>query len=106
MRCPARFYIIMGFCTFCILLALFVMLTPLLPAEELRILSPPGTEYYLRDCGGKVAVYDSPDPKAAPLAIHDIYVNLLPECDALRLKAGWRVLGDTALQRTLEDLGL
>ncbi len=106
MHCPARFYIIMGLCTFCILLALFVMLTPLLPPEELRILSQPGTEYYLRDHGGKVAVYDSPDPEATPLAIHDIYVNLLPECDALRLKAGWRVLGDTALQRTLEDLGL
>lgn len=106
MRCPARCYIIMGFCTFCILLALFIMLTPLLPAKERHTLSPPAAEYYLRDCGGKVAVYDSPDPKAAPLAIHDIYVNLLPECDALRLKAGWRVLGESALQRTLEDLGL
>ncbi len=106
MHHSARSYIIMGFCTFCILLAVFLMFTPLFSSREMRLMPAPAPEYWLRDCGGRVAVYDSPDPAAAPLAIHDIYVNLLPACDALRLKVGWRVCGDTALQRTLEDLGL
>ena len=35
----------------------------------------------------------------------DIYVNLLPENDALRVKQGMTVTGDAALQEVLEDLG-
>ena len=35
----------------------------------------------------------------------DIYVNLLPENDALRVKQGMVVTGDAALQEVLEDLG-
>ena len=35
----------------------------------------------------------------------DIYVNLLPENDALRVKQGMTVTGDAALQKVLEDLG-
>ena len=34
-----------------------------------------------------------------------IYVNLLPEADALRLKQGLYVTGETALRALLEDLG-
>ena len=35
----------------------------------------------------------------------DIYVNLLPENHALRVKRGMTVTGDAALQEVLEDLG-
>lgn len=34
-----------------------------------------------------------------------IYVNLLPEADAIRLKQGFYVSGETALRAQLEDLG-
>ena len=35
----------------------------------------------------------------------NIYVNLLPENDARRVKQGMAVTGDAALQEVLEDLG-
>ncbi len=59
--------------------------------------------YELRDTGGRVAVYAAGGD--TPLAVYDIYVNLLPEGDALRLKSGMRVYGDAALESLLEDLG-
>ena len=65
------------------------------------------TQYLLRDEGGMVAVYTcGPDGSPTRLARQtDIYVNLLPENDALRVKQGMTVTGDTALQEVLEDLG-
>ena len=35
----------------------------------------------------------------------EIYVNLLPEDDALRIKQGLPVTGEAALRQLLEDLG-
>ena len=54
-----------------------------------------------------VAVYTcGPDGSPTHLARQtDIYVNLLPENDALRVKQGMVVTGDAALQEVLEDLG-
>ena len=54
-----------------------------------------------------VAVYTcGPDGSPTRLARQtDIYVNLLPENDALRVKHGMTVTGDSALQEVLEDLG-
>ena len=65
------------------------------------------TQYLLRDEGGMVAVYTcGPDGSPTRLAQQtDIYVNLLPENDALRVKHGMTVTGDAALQEVLEDLG-
>lgn len=101
----ARFYISMGLCSFCILLGFIGLLHPLWGNISPSPTAAPQT-YWLRDVGGKVAVYGSEHPGAKPLAVYDIYVNLLPECDALRLKTGWPVTGEGQLQRTLEDLGL
>lgn len=100
----ARFYISMGLCSFCILLGFIGLIRPLWD-HALPSPTPAPQIYWLRDAGGKVAVYDSEHPGAAPLAVYDIYVNLLPECDILRLKSGWPVTGERQLQRTLEDLG-
>ena len=54
-----------------------------------------------------VAVYIcGPDGSPTRLARQtDIYVNLLPENDALRVKQGMTVTGAAALQEVLEDLG-
>ena len=79
---------------------------PSLAAQTLPDTGQP-TQYLLRDEGGMVAVYTcGPDGSPTRLARQtDIYVNLLPENDALRVKHGMAVTGDTALQEVLEDLG-
>ena len=63
--------------------------------------------YYLCDEGGRLAVYrcDAAGVPRARLELTDIYVNLLPEADALRFKAGYYVWNRQALERLLEDLG-
>ena len=72
---------------------------PSLAAQTLPDTGQP-TQYLLRDEGGMVAVYTcGPDGSPTRLARQtDIYVNLLPENDALRVKQGMTVTGDTALQ--------
>ena len=79
---------------------------PSLAAQTLPDTGQP-TQYLLRDEGGMVAVYAcGPDGSPTRLARQtDIYVNLLPENDALRVKHGMTVTGDAALQEVLEDLG-
>ena len=79
---------------------------PSLAAQTLPDTGQP-TQYLLRDKGGMVAVYTcGPDGSPTRLARQtDIYVNLLPENDALRVKQGMAVTGDAALQEVLEDLG-
>ena len=79
---------------------------PSLAAQTLPDTGQP-TQYLLRDEGGMVAVYTcGPDGSPTRLARQtDIYVNLLPENDALRVKQGMAVTGDAALQEVLEDLG-
>ena len=57
--------------------------------------------YTVRDKGGRVAVY----PPDGTETVYDIYVNLLPEQDVLRLRQGIPVESEEALQRLLEDLG-
>ena len=64
-------------------------------------------QFYLCDEGGRVAVYRC-GADGAPLRreiLTTIYVNLLPEGDALRIKHGLTVQGEQALDRLLEDLG-
>lgn len=64
--------------------------------------------YLVRDEGGHVAVYvlDEHGEAGSPAAVlEDIYVNLLPEPDVLRLRQGIRVADETHLERLLEDLG-
>ena len=63
--------------------------------------------YYLCDEGGRVVVYSCtenglPDKR---LLRTGIYVNLLPENDALRIKQGLSVYSETELRTVLEDLG-
>jgi hypothetical protein len=63
--------------------------------------------FYLCDSGGRVAVYRC-DTEGLPTELQeltDIYVNLLPEADALRLKQGFTVQDEQALAALLEDLG-
>ena len=66
------------------------------------------TGYLVRDEGGHVAVYvlgehgEAGNPAAV---LEDVYVNLLPEPDVLRLRQGIRVADETQLERLLEDLG-
>ncbi len=105
MRC-SRAYVVMGLCTFCIVLSILILLSSVFPVLSSYSLSPPPPAFWLRDHAGRVAVYTSPDPAAAPTQVYDIYVNLLPEPDSLRLKAGWPIADELDLQRTLEDLGL
>ena len=57
--------------------------------------------YTVRDKGGRVAVY----PPDGTETVYDIYVNLLPEQDVLRLRQGIPVESEEALQQLLEDLG-
>ena len=79
---------------------------PSLAAQTLPDTGQP-TQYLLRDEGGMIAVYTcGPDGSPTRLARQTgIYVNLLPENDALRVKQGMTVTGDAALQEVLEDLG-
>jgi hypothetical protein len=63
--------------------------------------------YYLCDKGGRVAVYacEADGGPGELVEWTDIYVNLLPERDALRLKEGFTVQDNKALASLLEDLG-
>lgn len=76
-----------------------------LAAQALPELSAQG--YLLLDKGGRVAVYRcAADGTAGELVtLTDIYTNLLPENDAVRIKSGIRVFGRQELDRLLEDLG-
>lgn len=109
-------------CVFTIVFSLFWMALPRLPfpadsGSESPVpesgLAAQGradqqsTDFYLRDEGGRVVVYTCSDnglPEKRLLRT-GIYVNLLPEADALRLKQGVYVTGETALRALLEDLG-
>lgn len=63
--------------------------------------------YYLCDEGGRLAVYrcTADGTPRQRLELTDIYVNLLPEQDALRFKAGYLVWSRQELETLLEDLG-
>ncbi|MCI2047153.1 MAG: hypothetical protein LKJ90_05505 [Faecalibacterium sp.] len=97
-----RFFLacIMVLCVGGIAAGVFAMTAPLFFPQNA---ASSQSAYELRDTGGRVAVYAAGSD--TPLAVYDIYVNLLPEGDALRLKSGMRVYGDTALESLLEDLG-
>lgn len=96
-----------GFCVLCgAALGLSVMrlaAPQLLPGSEVQSTA---AVYTVRDKGGRVAVYplDSTGTEGAE-TVYDIYVNLLPEQDVLRLRQGIAVESEEALQRLLEDLG-
>ena len=63
--------------------------------------------YYLCDEGGMLTVYacGADGEPADRLEETGIYVNLLPENDALRIKQGLAVYSETELRTVLEDLG-
>lgn len=68
----------------------------------------PQEGYLVRDKGGHVAVYRLAETgeEDTPIAVvEEIYVNLLPEPDVLRLRQGIRVDTELQLERLLEDLG-
>lgn len=114
-----------GLCTFTIAFSLFWMalpklelpsspagsetppdsLTPSLAAQALPELET--SRYYLCDLGGQLAIYTCKTDGAPGTLLRrtGIYVNLLPENDALRIKRGFIVTGDRALDRLLEDFG-
>lgn len=112
-----------GLCVFTIVFSLFWMALPKLElspsATDISSASSPvslaasavprltAQQYYLCDEGGRVAVYycneaGTPD---ALYQLTDIYVNLLPETDALRIKNGITVLSLREVDLLLEDLG-
>ena len=111
-------------CVFTIVFSLFWMALPRLPsgradsAEETPVPSLPSisvqavpetgsTTYYLCDEGGMLTVYacGADGEPADRLEETGIYVNLLPENDALRIKQGLAVYSETELRTVLEDLG-
>ena len=111
-------------CVFTIVFSLFWMALPRLPpgradsAEETPVPSLPSisvqavpetgsTTYYLCDEGGMLTVYacGADGQPADRLEETGIYVNLLPENDALRIKQGLSVYSETELRTVLEDLG-
>ena len=119
--CTCLFY---GLCVFTIVFSLFWMALPKLrlPVPDAGSEAPPSSatdlaaqglpelesqSYRLRDKGGRVAVYrygtqGRPDTL---VTITDIYTNLLPENDALRIKNGITVYSERELDLLLEDLG-
>lgn len=122
-----RFYacLFYGLCAFAIAFSLFWIMQPKLElpapsADEAPISSLPNVlaqaqpeqqdtaeAYYLCDEGGRVAVYacgsdGSPERR---VELTSIYVNLLPEGDALRIKSGMTVHSQKELDMLLEDLG-
>ena len=111
-------------CAFTIVFSLFWMALPRLPlgkpspAEETPLSSLPSvsaqaaaeeaaTAYYLCDEGGRVVVWrcDANGSPAQRVLRTGIYVNLLPEGDALRIKQGLHLPSETELRQLLEDLG-
>ena len=104
------FALFAALCVFSVAAGIWLLCAPPARAQEApasgTAASPAsdGPVYYLRDDGGRVAVYASPD-STTPLQVYEIYVNLLPENDALRLKSGIAVTGTAALERLLADLG-
>ncbi len=111
-------------CVFTIVFSLFWMALPRLSpgradsAEEAPVPSLPSisvqaapeagsTTYYLCDEGGRVVVWqcDADGTPAQRVLRTSIYVNLLPEGDALRVKQGLRLPSETELRQLLEDLG-
>ena len=101
-------------CIFTIVFSLFWMALPRLAGDStlavtghMESAGQSGTDFYLCDEGGRVVVYTCSDNGLPDkrLLRTGIYVNLLPEADALRLKQGLYVTGETALRALLEDLG-
>lgn len=111
-----------GLCVFAIAFSLFWMAQPKRSApapssEDEPLSSVPNVlaqaeperaaAYYLCDEGGRVAVYSctaSGKPEKR-VELTTIYVNLLPEPDALRIKQGLAVQSEKELYALLEDLG-
>ena len=109
-------------CAFAIAFSLFWMALPSLPfpadsGEETPASEPglaaqgsagqSGTDFYLCDEGGLLTVYacGADGEPADRLEETGIYVNLLPENDALRIKRGLVVNSPRELDLLLEDLG-
>ena len=67
----------------------------------------PAQNYLLQDKGGRVAVYrcDADGTPGALVTITEVYTNLLPENDVLRIKRGILVRSERELDLLLEDLG-
>ena len=92
-------------CVFTIVFSLFWMALPRLPlgradsAEETPVPSLPSI--------GRVVVWqcDADGTPVQRVLRTGIYVNLLPEGDALRVKQGLRLPSETELRQLLEDLG-
>lgn len=123
------YYLYYGLCAFTIVFSLYWMAT--MPPRSASSVSPSSSSssstpslragnsladvpqetqqegYYLCDEGGRLAVYRcGADGKPTQrLELTEIYVNLLPEPDALRIKQGLVVWGDQELASLLEDLG-
>ena len=109
-------------CVFTIVFSLFWMALPSLPfpadsGEETPASEPglaaqgsagqSGTDFYLCDEGGRVVVWqcDADGTPVQRVLRTGIYVNLLPEGDALRVKQGLRLPSETEPRQLLEDLG-
>ena len=123
------YYLYYGMCAFTIVFSLYWMAT--MPPRSASSVSPSSSSssstpslragnsladvpqetqqegYYLCDEGGRLAVYSctADGTPRQRLELTDIYVNLLPEQDALRFKAGYLVWSRQELETLLEDLG-
>ena len=78
-----------------------------LPAQHLGAGRAGNRLHHLCDEGGRVVVWqcDADGTPVQRVLRTGIYVNLLPEGDALRVKQGLRLPSETELRQLLEDLG-
>jgi len=115
-------FVFYGLCVFAVAFSLFWIALPRFEppapsADETQPSSALGlyaqgqpereAEYYLCDKGGRLAVYacgEGGEPEKL-IEYTSIYVNLLPEGDALRIKRGVTVYSEKELYMLLEDLG-
>ncbi|MBQ7860055.1 MAG: hypothetical protein IJ347_08000 [Faecalibacterium sp.] len=98
------FAAILLLCAAALGLSILCMTAPrLLPGMQRQLAAP---QYLARDEGGRLAIYplDSTGAAGSPVT-YDIYVNLLPEYDVLKLRAGIYLADARAVQQLLEDLG-
>ncbi len=92
-------------CIACIALSCLWMITPQTIAPTMPVSTAQSADYYkLVDDGGFVSVIHMVEQVEESATKTEIYVNLLPEADALRIKQGYCVGDAQSLERLLLDL--
>ncbi len=93
-------------CTLALVLSCIWLISPAILAENYPFLTAQTSDYYqLVDVGGYVGVLHVIDGAVEATAVPtDIFVNLLTEQDALRIKAGYTIAQEEQLTTALNTL--